>query len=1030
MAPEDFKRKLTAVFSADAVGYSRLMGEDEAATVKTLESYKQVMFSLIKQHRGRVIDSPGDNLLAEFASVVDAVQCGVAVQKELQSRNSDLPKNRKMEFRIGINLGDVIEEGDRIYGDGVNIAARLESLADPGGICVSKTAFDQIESKLPLGYEFIGDQEVKNIAKPVGAYRVLMDPRVTIADEKDEPSPISVWKRKRVMAAAFAVLIIIIGAAVWNFYFSSPPIEPASKDKMAFPLPEKPSVAVLPFTNMSEDARWGYFADGITENIISALAQVPNLFVIARNSTFTYKGRPVKVQQVAEELGVRYVLEGSVQKSGDTLRVTAQLIDAINGHHIWSERYDRQLKEIFALQDDIALKVINALQVKLTEGEQARLIIKDTENLEAYLKYIQAREIFFRVTRDGNIKARGILDEVIALDPHFAAAYGLMGSIYLMDVTLGISKSPADALKRALELIKKAIAMDDKNAGFHSLLGWLFILNERRYDKAIAECEKAIALAPNSAVSQVFMGIILTFDGKPEQGIPHLEKGLRLDPIPPGWYYRNLGMAYFTAHRYEDAIAACKKALNRTPNDLLTHAILTSSYTWAGREEEARSQAAEVLRINPGFSLEKRAKILKYKNQADRDRFLEGLRKAGLPEKIPLPLPDKPSIAVLPFVNMSSDPELEYVSDGISEEIITALSKTSKLFVIARPSSFKYKGEKTDVRKVGRELGVHYVLEGSVRRSGGRLRVTAQLIDTRTGNHLWGQRYDRDLKEIFALQDEITMKIIISLRVKLTDGEQARLATRNFKNLDVYLKAIEALSLWGEGTQESLMRFGQLGREIINMAPDSEAGYCILAWHYWYMGMMGKKTKESLSKAFGLAQKALSIDASDPDAYRLLGMMYVYMRQYEKAIAAGKKALELCPGGAGVHAALGIILNFAGKPDEAIAHLKEGIRLNPFPQYWYYYRLGQAYIQKGKYEKALIEYNKALKCSPNELFTHVNLAVVHSLLGHQEEASNEAKKVFDLNPDFSIEKTAKVLPYKNKDQVKLFVEAMRKAGLK
>ena len=319
MAQDKFKRKLTTIFSADVAGYSRLMGEDEAATVKTLEQYKGIMSELIRQHRGRVIDSPGDNLLAEFTSVVDAVQCAVATQKELQARNEDLPENRRMRFRIGVNLGDVIEEESRIYGDGVNIAARLESLADPGGICISKTSFDQIETKLPFGYTYLGEQTVKNITKPVGAYKVLMEPRVMVAGagEPEKKPQVPGWRRKGLVAGTLAVLISIIGVAVWNFYFRLPSIEPASEKKMAFPLPDKPSIAVLPFVNMSENKNQEYFSDGVTEEIITALSKVPKLFVIARNSTFSYKGKSTKVKQIAEELGVRYVLEGSVRKSGE-----------------------------------------------------------------------------------------------------------------------------------------------------------------------------------------------------------------------------------------------------------------------------------------------------------------------------------------------------------------------------------------------------------------------------------------------------------------------------------------------------------------------------------------------------------------------------------------------------------------------------------------------------------------------------------------------------------------------------------------
>ena len=356
MADEGFKRKLTTILSADVEGYSRLMGDDEEATVRTLTAYRDVLTTLIQQHNGKVVDSPGDNLLAEFVSVVDAVQCAVAVQKEIKTRNDQLPKNRRMLFRIGINLGDVIQEKGRIYGDGVNIAARLESLANPGGICISKTAFDQIESKLPYGYEFLGDQTVKNIAKPVSAYRVLMEPRVTIAGEleKEKRSPA---RRMPILVGAVAIIVLAVALGIWQFYIRRPSVEPASVDKMTFPLPDKPSIAVLPFNNLSGDPEQTYLVDGLTENIIGGLSKIPEMFVIASNSSFTYKGKPVKVQQVAEDLGVRYVLEGSVQRSDEQLRVTTQLIDALNGRHVWSEKYDRKMEDFFSVQDEITLNL-------------------------------------------------------------------------------------------------------------------------------------------------------------------------------------------------------------------------------------------------------------------------------------------------------------------------------------------------------------------------------------------------------------------------------------------------------------------------------------------------------------------------------------------------------------------------------------------------------------------------------------------------------------------------------------------------
>jgi adenylate cyclase len=348
MAEQGFKRKLTAILSADVEGYSRLMDDDEEATVHTLTTYRTAINDLVQQYRGRIVDNPGDNILSEFASVVDAVNCAVEIQRELAERNAELPYNRKMEFRIGINLGDVIEEEGRIYGDGVNIAARVEAMAEAGGTCISGSAYDQVANKLGLKYENLGEHQVKNIATPIRIFRVLSLPgaaahRVVRA----KTTTAKRWKRVIFAIMVFIVVSFAVGT-IWRFYFR-PSVEPASVAKMAYPLPDKPSIAVLPFTNMSDDPKQEYFADGMTEDLITDLSQMSNLFVIARNSTFFYKGKPVKIRQVAEELGVRYVLEGSVRKAKGQVRINAQLIDATTGHHLWAERYDGMLEDIFAL---------------------------------------------------------------------------------------------------------------------------------------------------------------------------------------------------------------------------------------------------------------------------------------------------------------------------------------------------------------------------------------------------------------------------------------------------------------------------------------------------------------------------------------------------------------------------------------------------------------------------------------------------------------------------------------------------------
>ena len=630
MPEERVKRKLSAIFSADVEGYSRLMGDDEASTVRTLEAYRKVMADLIDQFRGRVVDSPGDNLLAEFGSVVDAVQCAVEIQEVLKAKNEELPENRKMMFRIGVNLGDVIEEGDRIYGDGVNIAARVEGLAEAGGISVSGTVYDHIMNKLALGYEYLGEHAVKNIKAPVRVYRVpagIATEAPSVSQEKSAKSKRWQWGA---LCAVVAIVVVAGGVAIWNYYFRLPKVEPASVERMAYPLPEKPSIAVLPFVNMSEDKEQEYFSDGLTEEIISALSRVPKLVVIARNSTFTYKGKPAKVQQVSEELGVRYVLEGSVRKAGDRVRVTAQLIDATTGHHLWSERYDRELKDIFALQDEITMKIITAMQVKLTGLELARALAKGTDNLDAYLKFLQGFKHFGRHNPDDHILARRYFKEAIALDPEFATPYYFMGQIHLFEVREGLSKSPQKSIGQAFKLAQKVLALDESLYSGHNLLGRIHLI-KRQHEKAIAAFEQAIALAPNSG-RLFWLGIALSSSGRPQEAIPHFKRAIRLDPLDPSLGLYGLGVAYTRMERYEEAITVLKKVLHYRPDMLAAHVRIAACYAALGREEEAHAEAAEVLRLNPKFSVKKFAKGLAIRDKAVKERYIDALRKAGLPE--------------------------------------------------------------------------------------------------------------------------------------------------------------------------------------------------------------------------------------------------------------------------------------------------------------------------------------------------------------------------------------------------------------
>ena len=624
------ERRLAAILAADVVGYSRLMGKDEVGTLAALKTHrKEVIDPKIAEHKGRVVKLMGDGALVEFPSVVEATQCAAEIQRTMALRNAAVPRERQIEFRIGINLGDVIVEGDDIYGDGVNVAARLEGLAKPGGICISRTVFNHLKNKVDLGFENLGEQRVKNIAEPIGVYRVLLDPGAAGKVIGKPKTAESRWMRLA-LAAALALLVAMAGILISQRPWE-PREEPASVDRMAFPLPDRPSIAVLPFDNLSGDPGQEHLADGITENIIAALSRVRDLFVIARNSVFTYRGKPVQVQQVAEEQGVRYVVEGSVQRSGDRLRITAQLIDALTGHHLWSARYDREVKDIFALQDDITFKIVEALQVELTEGEQARVGRRGTNNLEAWLLRSQSRQFFLRFTKEDNVRSRELAQKAVDLDPEYAGAYTRLAFTHWLNAQARWSESRTDSLVRAVELVQVALNLDNTFPDTYVVLGLIHLLL-RRHDQALTYMEKAIDLSPNNSENIATLAFILNYSGAPVKAISLLGKAMRLSPYYPDWYLGELGRAYLLTEKYDEAIEALRQRLRRNPNSSEAHVLLAAVYGKLGRENEAQAALAEFLEPRPYYTLRHYAQGEFYKNPEDLDYVLDGLRKAGLPE--------------------------------------------------------------------------------------------------------------------------------------------------------------------------------------------------------------------------------------------------------------------------------------------------------------------------------------------------------------------------------------------------------------
>ncbi len=570
-------RKLSAILSADAAGYSRLMADDEAETLRVLNEFRDLFRKRIEGHGGRLIDTAGDSVLAEFPSAVEAVDCANEIQHELAKRNAQLAEHRRMQFRIGINLGDVIEQEDgTIYGDGVNVAARLQALAEPGGICISGTAFDQVEGKLPLQFKFIGEQQVKNIAKPVRAYRIALTSAVSPA-----ASPLS--------------------------------------------LPSGPAIAVLPFVNMSSGEEADYFSDGLTEDIITALSRFKQLFVIARNSTFKYKGKAVDVREVSKDLGVQYVLEGSVRRAGERIRVTAQLIDAGSGAHIWADTFDRKLEDVFAVQDEITHQIAGTLGVQLERALLDRARRKPTEAMEAYDLVLQATSYFRSHDREGHAIARDLLERAAVLDPRYSRVCWELAWIYLDEVRFGYNTRP-NSLERALQVARKAVELSPDDAMAHWNLAKVHFFR-KELAQFTTQTEKALALNPNHAELIANVAIHIGWLGRTDEAYDLTKKAMRLDPHPPSWYHLTIVFYHFLHRNDEEALAELEQI--DMPGFHVFHAWRAMILGRLGRVEEARDAAQETLRLKPGFSLEQHYRNYNVAEETLR-QFHEGLHGTGL----------------------------------------------------------------------------------------------------------------------------------------------------------------------------------------------------------------------------------------------------------------------------------------------------------------------------------------------------------------------------------------------------------------
>jgi len=580
-------RRLVAILAADVVGYSRLMELDEAGTLAALKADRQeVIDPEIAKHHGRVVKLMGDGALVEFASVVDAVTCAMAIQRAMAARDG-IPQDRRIDLRIGVHLGDVMVEGDDIYGDGVNVAARLEGLSLPGGICLSQQAYDQVETKLDLPLEDLGPQQVKNIARPVHAYRL----RIGEADVRGSRAP-------------------------------------------DLPQSAKPSIAVLPFDNMSRDPEQEYFADGLTEDIITALAAWRRFPVIARHSTFCYKGTDKQPFQIAQELRARYVMEGSVRKVGDRVRITVQLIDATTNHHIWATRYDRDIRDIFALQDEITENVVTSIEPELGRAERTRAQHKRVENLDSWDLTLRAQAHVFRFTENDNEQAFRLLEKALELDPDSAYTMSMLALCHYKDAILGFSADRDGSLAQALKAAERAVSLDDRDWLAHAVLGITLVWTERSFERALDHEERAMALNPSSTWARAFLSCVLEFGGSPDRAVLELQTALTLDPYSPFATFINadLAIACFLLRRFDEAISYARRAIDISSANIRARQRLVASLAQAGKIEEARTALKELLRRQPNLSIAYIDETYPFKRPQDRALFIDGLHKAGLPK--------------------------------------------------------------------------------------------------------------------------------------------------------------------------------------------------------------------------------------------------------------------------------------------------------------------------------------------------------------------------------------------------------------
>jgi adenylate cyclase len=1033
-------RKLAAILVADIVGYSRLTGADEdriLARLRTLRS--DLIDPTIAVHRGRVVKRTGDGAIVEFRSVVDAVRCAIEVQDSMAERNAGLPEDRRIDFRVGIHLGDVVEEQDGdLMGDGVNVAARLEGVAKPGGIALSEDAYRQVRARLDLKVSDLGPTQLKNIAEPVRVYSL----QVGVPSEAKQvaatsalatqttPAPL---KRKLplVLAVLGVATLTVAGAGAWYFLGANSPAPNG---------PQQLSIVVLPLANLSGDASQDYFADVLTDQLTTYLSRIPGSFVIARNTAFTYKGKPTDVKQIGKDLGVRYALEGSVQPTANRIRVNAQLIDTETGAHLWAEEFDHDRADLLATEDDIVTRLARTLRIQLTDIEAAKLHrSRPAANPNLQELTLRCQDAFLNARGDTSPNVFSPCEEALKLDqnnPVALAALSLQASVRVNAVN---SKDREADVTKAVELAARALAVEPNNPDVHYAEGNALQV-QKRFDEAKAEFERAIAINPSEMGAYAGLALANFNTGDTQEVIAVAEQANRLSPRDPqkGSWLIPAGLANITLHRDDQAVDLLRRGVVVATGST-ARAWLAAALALAGHEDEARATLKEYLAA-PDARPKTIAAFKKNINSnnptylATRERIYEGLRKAGMPED------DAPhlSIVVLPFANLSGDPEQDYFADGITDDLTTDLSHIADSFVIARNTAFTYKGKSVDVKEIGRDLGVRYALEGSVRRVGEAITINAQLVSTETGAHVWADRFEGEQAKLGQLQVDVVARIANALGAELIRAENLRALREHPDNHDAVELAMRAkLALVRMDNKEAM----NLYEQALTLDPNLAQAQIGLAFALANLSTYPGATERDayLDRAERLADQALS---TRPDyAFFLYGKAVVLAakKQPEAAILEAEAAIKSDPNYAAAYGRLGGWKGLAGRAEEGLADVETAIRLSPHDPVMWLWELNicSLRIQLAQWDQAIAPCRQALAANPKLWGAHFGLLQAYGWLGREPEAKAELAEGLKLLPPGTTVSVKGAISYARTvsdnpvylQQMARAAEGLRKAGL-